>query len=311
MTKSHFMNYKTIFFLLILFSAFKSFSGDGRDSTGIENLNGKKIILHKIEAKETYYSLGRRYNVSPQSIMEFNKNTALHPSETIKIPTQKNFSDKPVSFSSPNKTEKTLKQINHKVQPGETLYAIASKYNMRVDDIKLLNALKTNALSVGQTLKVVSNDEVSLTPKVETNNAGKPVLVENKPKIKESIPQVAIDKIKFLDSTDSQRNIEIPKNRYGITEVNDKGLAVWINDNNLDATKSYALHKTAPVGTIVKITNPMSNRSVFAKVVGRYTENETTKDVIIVITKATADAIGALDKRFLVTITFGIPNEQQ
>ncbi|TKB96083.1 LysM peptidoglycan-binding domain-containing protein [Pedobacter cryophilus] len=304
------MNYKTLLFLLVIFSSTQAFSRDGRDSTGIENLNGKKIILHKIEAKETYYSLGRRYNVSPQSIMEFNKNTALHPSETIKIPTQQNFNDKPVSFSSPNKTEKPAKQINHKVQPGETLYAIASKYNMRVDDIKLLNGLKTNSLSVGQTLKVTPNDEVSLTRTVETNNSGKAILVE-KPKVKERVPEVPVSKIKYLDSTDSQPNIEIPKNRYGITEVNDKGLAVWIDDNNLDATKSYALHKTAPVGTIVKITNPMSNRSVFAKVVGRYTENETTKDVIIVITKATADAIGALDKRFLVNITFGIPNEQQ
>jgi LysM repeat protein len=310
MNKSHFMNYKKLLFLLVLFLSTQAFSRDGRDSIGIENLNGKKIILHKIEAKETYYSLGRRYNISPQSIMEFNKNAALRPSETIKIPTQQNFTDKPVSFSSPNKTEKPAKQINHKVQPGETLYAIASKYNMRVDDIKLLNGLKSNDLSIGQTLKVTANEEVSLTRTVETNNSGKAVIVENKPKVKEIVTEVPVSKIKYLDSTDSQRNIEIPKNRYGITEVNDKGLAVWIDDNNLDATKSYALHKTAPVGTIVKITNPMTNRSVFAKVVGRYTENETTKDVIIVITRASADAVGALDKRFLVNITFGIPNEQ-
>jgi hypothetical protein len=46
-------------------------------------------------------------------------------------------------------------------------------------------------------------------------------------------------------------------------------------------------------------------------VVGSYTENTTTKDVIIVLTKASADAIGALDKRFLVKITFGIPNDNQ
>lgn len=54
----------------------------------------------------------------------------------------------------------------------------------------------------------------------------------------------------------------------------------------------------------------MTNRSVFAKVVGKYTENETTKDVIIVINKAVADALGALDKRFLVNITYGLPNER-
>lgn len=304
------MNYKNILIIGLLFSSLNGFSYSLRDSIGVENLDGKKLILHQIKAKETYYSLGRKYNVSPQSIISYNKNAALHPGETIKIPTQQNFiANKPTSFSSPKKSENKLitKETSHKVAPGETLYAIASNYNMRVDDLKLLNNLKTNSLSVGQTLKVINNDKVSLTQEVITNDKGKPVIA-TKPETK---PLIATPKkIEYLDSVDSQNNVEIPKNRYGITEMNDKGLAVWIDDNNLDASKSYALHRTAPVGTIIKLTNPMSNRSVFAKVVGRYTENETTKDVIIVVTKATADAIGALDKRFLVNITFGMPNEQ-
>jgi LysM repeat protein len=304
------MNYKTLLFLLISFSSFNAFSNVLRDSTGIENLNGKKVILHKIEAKETYYSLGRRYNLSPQSIMEFNKNMPLHPADIVKIPTQQNFTDKPVSFTSSSSQEKGGKQIIHKVQTGETLYGIASKYNMRVDDIKLLNDLKTNDIRIGQSIKVVVNKEVSLNPTLTTNTTGKPVAID-KQKVTEKSILVPVNKIKYLDSIDSQSTIEIHKNRLGITEINDKGVAVWIDDNNLDATKSYALHRTAPVGTVIKITNPMTNRSVFAKVVGRFTENETTKDVIIVITKASADAIGVLDKRFLVNITFGIPNEQQ
>ena len=65
------------------------------------------------------------------------------------------------------------------------------------------------------------------------------------------------------------------------------------------------LHRTAPVGTVIKITNPMTSRSTFGKVVGKFTENETTKDVIIVMTKAVADAIGALDKRFACTLSYG------
>lgn len=301
------MNYKNILIFFILFSSFKAFSNSTRDSIGVENLNGKKVILHKIEAKETYYSLSRKYKVTPQAIMDFNNGKALQPSETIKIPTQINFTEKPTSFSSGNQKSK---ESTHKVIAKESLYSIASKYNMRVDDLKLLNGLTSTNLTIGQTLKVLVSDEVSLNQKVETNTAGKPVLVENKPKPEPKLPVPEVSKIKYIDSTDSQRNIEIPKNRYGITEVNDKGLAVWIDDDNLDASKSYALHRTAPVGTIVKITNPMTDRSVFAKVVGRFTENQTTKDVIIVLTKATADAIGALDKRFLVNITFGIPNEQ-
>lgn len=305
------MNYKILLFFFVLIASTSVFAGNLIDSIGVENVDGKKVILHKIEAKETYYALGRRYNLSPAVIMDYNGNITLHPGDVVKIPTNQSFVSKSVVFSSPAKPETpskpaTKKEKIHKVAPGETLYAIASQYNMRVDDLKLLNGLKGNNLSVGKILKVVSSEEVSITPTVEKDAVGKPVVIEKKPETKPINP----NRIKYLDSTDSQSNINIPKNRYGITEMNDKGLAVWIDDNNLDATKSYALHRVAPVGTIIKITNPMTNKSVFAKVVGRFTENETTKDVIIVVTKSCADAIGALDKRFLVNITFGLPNEQ-
>jgi hypothetical protein len=69
------------------------------------------------------------------------------------------------------------------------------------------------------------------------------------------------------------------------------------------------LHRTAPLGTVLKITNPMTNRTTFAKVVGRFNDNESTKDVLIVMTKNVADALGGLDKRFFVNISYGSPNE--
>jgi LysM repeat protein len=299
------MNYKTIIFFIFTFTTFQSKAFILRDSIGVENLNGKKIILHKIELKETYYSLGRRYNISPQIIMDFNKGIALQPADVIKIPTQVVFTTTPKSFSSPVKSNQ--KEIIHYVIAGETLYSISTKYQVVVDDIKNLNKLLSSSLSIGQELKIlVANDKLQ-----EKKEDVKAVAKLENATVKAGPSIQTPKKIKYVDSTDSQNTIEIPKNRYGITEMNDKGIAVWIDDNNLDATKSYALHRSAPVGTIIKITNPMTNRSVFAKVVGSYTENTTTKDVIIVLTKASADAIGALDKRFLVNITFGIPNDNQ
>jgi LysM repeat protein len=302
------MNYKNLLFFLFIFSSFSAFSFTLRDSIGVENLNGKKVIIHKIESKETYYSLGRKYNISPQVIIAFNKSQALHPGDIVKIPTQQNFTSPPTSFSSSPEKAKAPKTKIHKVKVGETLYAIAEQYNMRVDDLKLLNNLNSNSIKIGEELKVVESDAVSLNPTLTKNKDNQ--TIDNQNPTVTDVKNTVNKQIKYIDSTDSQSQVEIPKNRYGITEVNEKGVAVWIDDNNLDGTKSYALHRSAPVGTIMKITNPMTGRSVFAKVVGRFTENETTKDVIVVVTKAAADAIGTLDKRFLVTITFGIPNEQ-
>lgn len=40
------------------------------------------------------------------------------------------------------------------VQAGDTLYAICQKFNSSIDDVKRLNNLSTNTISVGQTIKI-------------------------------------------------------------------------------------------------------------------------------------------------------------
>ena len=99
------------------------------------------------------------------------------------------------------------------------------------------------------------------------------------------------------------------QSKFGLFEKNEKGVATWLDDPSLDSGKKFALHHTAPIGTVIKITNPMSNRTTYAKVVGRINDNEATKDVIIVMTKNVAESIGAIDKRTHVNISYGSPNE--
>jgi hypothetical protein len=111
------------------------------------------------------------------------------------------------------------------------------------------------------------------------------------------------------DSSNIADNKHASSDRFGLYEKNEKGVATWIDDASLDPNKKLVLHRIAPIGTVIKITNPMTNRTTFAKVVGRFTDNEATKDVIIVMTKNVADALGAYDKRFRVNISYGSPNE--
>ncbi len=296
------MNFKHFLFVFLLFSSSKAFSKSVIDSIGVENENGKKVILHKIEPKESYYALGRRYNVSVQLIMDYNKSILLQPSAIIKIPTQRDFVIQSAKIIESVITDLPKTSI-HKVKSGETLYGIANKYQISVESLKTLNNLRSTSLNIGQQIKVPYQAE--LDEQISQKNKVDKETILEKP-IQDDKENVLIS-----DSTSNSEVVESPRNKYGITEMNDKGLAAWIENDDLDSSKSYALHKTAPIGTIIRITNPMTNKSVFAKVVGKFAENENTKDVIIVLTKTTAETIGAIDKRFLVTITFGIPNEQQ
>ena len=418
-----------------------------RDSIGVENAKGKKVILHQVVAKDTYYSISRRYNISPKVIMTYNNDKYLSLGVIIKVPTELPFSGneqaskKPaagnVSQNSPatspaatqsnpaasNSQEENTNLIEHAVQRKENLNMLANKYGTTVDEIKRVNNLRSINLQIGQVLKIpakegtateetsaatttaaapattvappapasskasaLGNAAASATPPPATTNSASPVSTTSpqgqnkKPDTskkaetaqiaKQVVPAAAqenpagkdplvvhtvagnetmysiaskynltLDQLKAKnnlsnnslyvgqkllisgqypvkgdttemvdpDSTDVIKNpsLRLPPSRYGLTQMDEKGTGVWIIDPDLDSSKMLVLHRTAPIGTIMKITNPMSNRSTFAKVVGKFTENESTKDVIIVMTKAVADALGALDKRFLCNLTYG------
>ncbi|MFD2164258.1 LysM peptidoglycan-binding domain-containing protein [Paradesertivirga mongoliensis] len=277
------------YFIFFVFISLGATASNAIDSIGVENQNGNQLILHKVQAKETYYSIARLYKVSPRSIIEQNNNIPLHIGTLVKVPTERPFNKARLSSQANNANSNF---IEYKVGRREFLYTIAKRFNTTVEAIKALNNLSSDKLSVGQTLKIPQGQ-----------NAATPAVVEVRPQVvsPSPLPEEADEK--------TEEKPRIPTSRLGLSERNERGVAVWITDENLDGSKMLALHRTAPIGTVVKITNPMTDRATFVKVVGKFTENETTKDVIIVITKATAELLGALDKRFQVSIDYGMPNE--
>jgi len=291
------------------------------DSVGVENNNGNQVILHKVAPKESYYSIGRLYNVAPKEIISFNNNISLNIGTLIKVPTQRPFAIAGARNNNSAKAEAIPagELVEYKVGPKESLFAISRKFGTTVDNIKLLNNLTSNNLSIGQVLKIKQGQATAVTK----TDVGQTLPVHEQTKLKvetaaqthTTSPAGANTPTEPVEASTGEAPkpvIEKPKNRagrLGVSEINEKGIAVSFDDESLDNSKMLALHKTAPIGTIVRVTNPMTDRVTFVKVVGKFTENETTKDAIIVLTKATADQLGALDKRFLVNIDYAMPNE--
>lgn len=313
------MKFKVLLFItpLLSFSAL-AFANPLIDSVGVENLDGKKVILHKLDPKDNYFSIGRRYNVRPNTIIQFNNNAPLRIGNVIKVPTDRSFVEttkpvaaaptqqpvqQPVSTPAPVQkpavtTPATTTAANdevgttqYKVSAGETLFSIAKRFNSTVEDVTKLNNLTTTALSAGQVLKIKSGS------------------ADVAPAVTEARPVVKRDSVTYSSAQDSINAVKFGANRFGLFEKSEKGIATWIDDAGLDATKKLALHRTAPIGTVIKITNPMTGRTTFAKVVGRFADSEATKDAIIIVTKNVADSIGGLDKRIHVNISYGTPNE--
>lgn len=281
------------------------------DSVGVENQDGKKIILHKLDPKDSYYSIGRRYNIKPNLIIQYNTNASLRVGNVIKVPTELPF----VSASPQPQVANTTTgnavagATEYKVSAGETLYAISKRFNVKVEDIISQNSLKSNNLVPGQILQIKSAAPTVAAPVNAPVTTPAPAVVQQNTATTYPAKRDSTI-VAQTDSATAERRL--PSNRYGITERSEKGVATYMDNAGLglDPNKKLVLHRTAPIGTVLKITNPMTNRTTFAKVVGSFTDNESTKDVVIVLTKSAADALGALDKRFHVNISYGMPNEQ-
>jgi len=317
------MKLKILLLISFIFTVtISAFANPVADSVGFESVNGKKVVLHKVEPKETYYAVGRRYNVKPATIIQYNNNVPLKPGQIIKVPTEQpvNVAVLPVApkskpavqqvapqqqitpqqliqktSGSPQTGNTTIQE--YRVSAGETLYSIAKRFGSTVEDVTALNSLTTTNLTPGQMLKVHIGS------------------ADAKPEPQQPIAQPAhvtatrdSNSPSYQDSSNYEKHIASGK--FGLFEKSEKGVATWIEDTSLDPSKKLVLHRSAPIGTVVKITNPMTGRTTFAKVVGRIYDNESTKDVILVMTKNVAESIGALDKRIHVNISYGSPTNE-
>ena len=108
---------------------------------------------YRVKSGDTLWSIARKFGVTVNQIKEVN-----------------NLSDNSLSIGKllyiPTKETETIEKDVYTVKNGDTLYSIARKYNLTVDELKNLNNLANNTLSIGQKLYVskdVPNTEVTYT----------------------------------------------------------------------------------------------------------------------------------------------------
>lgn len=112
-------------------------------------LNYKGIVpdleYYTVKAGDTLYSIGKKFNISVEKLMQLNNlsNSFLSVGQKLKVSGEK-----------PDISE-SISNI-YVVKAGDTLYSIAKKHNTTVENLKALNDLTSNLLSIGQKLTVPS-----------------------------------------------------------------------------------------------------------------------------------------------------------
>ena len=204
---------------------------------------------HTVKAKETLYSLARKYNVHPRELAAYNNipvETSLVLGQVIKIPLKPTMAplqaappkaepvvkkEEPAKPVTPVKEvvekkvpeKETTSPVNktpvyHKVAKKETLYAISKKYsNASIADIKKWNNLTSDGLSEGTNLIVGYKQSVDKAEEKTQPDKKEAEPVTEKPIEKEMVTEVKTNPVNKKEEA-VVKAVEKPEKTVPVTE---------------------------------------------------------------------------------------------
>jgi LysM repeat protein len=317
----------------------------------VQGTSPSLYLTHTVAAKETWFSLGRLYNLQPKEIAAFNKSNiteVLKVGQTLNIPlTVDNFSQ-----DGQRAADEVFVPVHYTVQPKEWMYRISQNHNkVPIETLEAWNKVKNDELKAGMNLVVgylkVRNGQSALASKGTKRiaNAAAPPVAKNETVVKnEKAAEPIVKKADPIVSAETKTttppvtqpttqpaaqtttpvltkpvvaentsNIETwagYKGGYFKNAYSEKGNGATGNAGIFRSTsgwkdgKYYALINDVPVGTIVKITFPTTNKSVYAKVLGQLPEMKESMGLKLRLSDAAAAELGADFGKFYVDVKY-------
>ena len=267
--------------------------------------------IHIVEKSETLYSIGRKYGVTVAQLKEWNNlsSDALNLGDKIRVSGPANQGQ---AINRPNAntaagtpTTSPLDyagKIVHTVESKETLYSIARMHDTTEEKIKEWNNLLTDNLNVGQ--KLIVGTTQGLASRAESGRIVRSNEREEKPKdYQYNTNPISITQIGDPNQEELVSKAVVNPGEENVKKVTELGMAIVIDDTA--STKKYlALHRTAPIGTIMQVHNEMNNLSVFVRVVGKLPATGENDKVLIKLSRKAFDKLGAYNEKFPVRLTY-------
>lgn len=106
-----------------------------------------EYVVYTVKAGDSLYSIARQYNTTVSELVSYNNlsTTSLQIGQQILIPAE---------AAIPPVEQPGEDYLIYRVQSGDSLYAIARKYNTTVDELMRINNLSNILLSVGQEIRI-------------------------------------------------------------------------------------------------------------------------------------------------------------
>jgi LysM repeat protein len=240
----------------------------------------EKVFEHKMEKKQTLYSLAKFYGLSVEELYLYNpglKEQAVRLGQAILVPIPNRAITR---YKIDGFVESEHVPVFYVVRKGDTMYRIAGTYfRMPMVEIMDRNEMDVTDVKPGQRL-LIGWMKLSGIPEEYRQFDGGPLARRNH----------------------AMRQIYI-RECFSKKEHEHQGVAYWKTASKEDSDL-YALHREAPLNAVIAVTNPMTNRTVYAKVIGKIPDSAYGNDVIVVLSPLAAKLLGAVDPRFFIRVKY-------
>ena len=297
------------------------------DSIGVEMRSGQRFVKHRVGAGETLSSLSRRYRVSLGQLTGANPQikNGLGIGQIVFVPrpmADKTSAAAPAAPTpgAPAPAAGTV-PAQYTVAKGETLFGIARRFQLTPDELIKLNKLPANgAVRVGQQLLLAATEagvpaaapapkpvrpvELEAIPATPPAKAPAAPAPEKPAQIATVTPAPPAEKPAPAEKEEEKAREERTPNRASevLARVVETGLGAPIEKSVTD--KYLALHKTAPVGTIMQVKNSMNGLSVYVRVIGKLPDTGENANILVRLSPRAVQKLGTADGRFRVETNY-------
>ncbi len=285
-------------------------------------------VTHLVKQGESLYSLAKKHNTTIDAIIKQNNlgGNGIKIGQKLILP---NSTKVPTKTESPSASTGTaVKARVHTVVKGESLYAITKKYGITLQDLKAWNKINESNIQPGQKLVVSKVDQSAIyTPiAAETKAEG---IEDNKtspspaPTARPAAPTAALVETpveqpvalkEITKSTESEhwRNtstspVDYPAIFYqyptkGLKISKSRGGANYLYEAT-SGNQFLAFYNGAEQGSVIRVTNLLSQKTIFVKVVGKLPAADASNDVMVKLTAKAAEELEAAENKFLVEVS--------
>ena len=125
--------------------------------------SGGSNNTYTVQSGDSLWSIARKFNTTVDELKKLNNLTSnnLQIGQILKVPT----TDEVINSGEGESL------TNYVVQSGDSLYKIAREFNTTVDDIKRINGLTNDYLSVGQVLRIPTSNSTTFTYVVKNGDS--------------------------------------------------------------------------------------------------------------------------------------------